>query len=174
MDQSSQESGKLIVDIVDMDKQTAVNVAVGSQEIDDEDNVDAVVTLSKMDNNPQQSQTKTAVDDVSDLVYLGRKRKFRRYPLDDMNSLVVWQDFSEGFRTRLEKTKLMTQADIKWDLGGKVSYCAVDCSKMSTEQMKDLAGELFEIYYTDKSVSAITFARNWAVFTACCKNKRRA
>lgn len=171
-EEASQESDKLVVNMENSGQ--AMDSGNDSGHFPENENSIAEPALTSFkltDSYPLPHQT---VDDVSDLVYLGRKRRFRRPPINhnSTKSQSVCHDFSEGFKTRLENTKLLTKSEVRWDMGGKVSYCAVDCSKMSMEKMKDLAGELFEIYYTDKSVGGITFARNWAVFTACGKNKR--
>jgi len=107
-----------------------------------------------------------SLDNISDLVYLGRKRTFRKY---SGNNEKNHYDFSEGFKTRLVKIKLLLQTDIRWDLAGRTIYCAVDCSRIDKEQMVEFTSQLFEIYYTDKTVGCITFSRNWAVFTASAK-----
>ena len=168
---SSQESDKLVVNM-ESDERANDRDNVAGQPETQIDIADPTQT-SAVELKVQPPLTHQNVDDVSDLVYLGRKRRFKRYPVNTNQSQGIWHDFSEGFKTRLENTKLLAQAEVRWDNGGKVSYCAVDCSKMSTDEMKNLASELFEIYYTDKSVGGITFARNWAVFTACGKNKRQ-
>ena len=176
MDESSQESNKLVIDnkndsenenenengnFINDTKNDQVSENFPTEEELAGINDDLAIFTALEIPAPSRS-----LDNISDLVYLGRKRTFRKYSGEKE---IIHNDFSEGFKTRLAKIKLLAQTDIRWNLAGRTVYCAVDCSRIDKEQMVEFTSKLFELHYTDKTVGCITFSRNWAVFTASTK-----
>ena len=81
--------------------------------------------------------------------------------------------FSHGFpqrlSERLEKHNSLVKTKFDWD--GRSARCELDHSQLNKEAALELAMNMFELYYTDKTVKRLVFEKNVAKMVAGYSNK---
>ena len=81
--------------------------------------------------------------------------------------------FSDGFPQRLSERleKIQSLVKTKFDWHGRSAMCELDHSQLNKEAALELAMNMFELYYTDKTVKRLVFEKNVAKMVAGYTNK---